>query len=129
MDAFQEFAARIHHSCREGYFHAMKNVSLEATKKFPNDCSFKFYHALSLLLEKKIPDALRELEPLLNENPVSLAACLASVDGHRACVKVDREEVASLEVRIRDAKKAAPPDVLYFAGLYMNLIGKNDKAK
>ena len=48
-----------------------------------------------------------------NETPVSLASCLASVDAHRVFVKVDREEVASLEAKIREAKKAAPADVSF----------------
>lgn len=89
----------------------MLNISEEAVKRFPTDPTFKFYRAISLVMSKRINEALRALEPLQQESPVQLGACLASVTAHRSCVQVDRESVASLEARVRDARKSAAANV------------------
>ncbi|ODN01250.1 Tetratricopeptide repeat protein 21B [Orchesella cincta] len=121
--------SRLNHACREGYYQEMHNISEEAVKRFPNEPIFKFYRAISLVMSKRTNEALRALEPLQHETPVQLGACLASITAHRSCVQVDRESVASLEARVRDARKSAPANELYHAGLFMCLLGKPEKAK
>lgn len=89
----------------------MLNISEEACKRSPNEPLFKFYRAISLVMSKRINEALRALEPLQTESPVQLGAWLASITAHKSCVQVDRESVASLEARVRDARKSASPSV------------------
>jgi len=59
---------------------------------------------------------------LQQESPVQLGACLASITAHRSCVQVDRESVASLEARVRDARKSAPANVTF----ELNALSQND---
>lgn len=89
----------------------MLNISEESCKRFANEPQFKFYRAISLLMSKRTNEALRALEPLQQETPVQLGACLASITAHKLCGQVDRESVASLEARVRDARKSAPENV------------------
>lgn len=46
-----------------------------------------------------------------------------------AFLRVDREEIAKLEANLRGQRKHAKEVPLYFAGLYLLLVGRFDKSR
>ena len=62
--------ARIHYNGREKYFHGMQVAAVEGIRRFAGDPTFKFYYAMALVLEGRIQEGIRELDPLLNQPEV-----------------------------------------------------------
>lgn len=58
------FQGKIHYYGREQYYQAMQNESVAATKKFGNDPVYRFYSAVSHLLQGQTQEAIRQLQPL-----------------------------------------------------------------
>nr|CAD7455225.1 unnamed protein product [Timema tahoe] len=79
----RDLKAKILYYCREKYYHAMQTMSLDGVRKFPTDASFKLYNGLSLVLEKKVQEGIRELSPLQTDTDVVLGAVLALMTAHR----------------------------------------------
>ena len=45
------------------------------------------------------------------------------------CASPDREAVQQLDLRVKEQRKSAPPRDLYHAGMFLWLLGRNDKAR
>ena len=56
--------AKIHYYGRERYFHQMQVAAVEGIKRFTGDPSYKFYYAMALVLEGRLQEGIRELDPL-----------------------------------------------------------------
>ena len=69
-DADSLIRARIHYNGREKYFHGMQVAAVEGIRRFAGDPTFKFYYAMALVLEGRIQEGIRELDPLLNQPEV-----------------------------------------------------------
>ena len=64
-----DLQGRIHYYGREGFFQAMQNASVEGLHKFGgNDPVYKFYSAVSHLLQGHTQEAIRQLQPLMVRN-------------------------------------------------------------
>ena len=107
----------------------MEGKANEALAKFPNDGAFRFYRGIALLHQRKTTQALREFQALHDEPKVTVGAMLASIAAHKACQHVDQEEVNDLEFKVKEIRKRANSDELYYAGVFQWLWGRADKAK
>lgn len=44
-------------------------------------------------------------------------------------VFTDREVIQELDAKVKEDRKSAPPKSLYYAGMFLWLLGRNDKAR
>ncbi|XP_050699357.1 tetratricopeptide repeat protein 21B-like [Eriocheir sinensis] len=120
---------KIHYYGREQYYQAMQDTCLAATKKFGNDPVYRFYSALSQLLQGRTQEAIRQLQSLQHDREVMLGTLLALIHAHRRCQVVDREAVALLDSKLKEERKRASEGPLYYAGMFLFLSGRLDKAR
>ncbi|XP_027691709.1 tetratricopeptide repeat protein 21A isoform X1 [Vombatus ursinus] len=121
--------AGIIYYCQEKYFRHVQNAAAEGLEKFSSDSVLQFFKAYGLLQEEHIQDAIGELESLKNHADVSLCSMMALIYAHKRCETIDREAISELENCLKEARKSAGVNALYYAGMFLWLMGKNEKAK
>uniref|UniRef100_A0A672QNQ7 Tetratricopeptide repeat protein 21B-like n=1 Tax=Sinocyclocheilus grahami TaxID=75366 RepID=A0A672QNQ7_SINGR len=103
------------------------DVSSDAQGKFSHDPIFSFLHAYGLLMqgEENPPFSIFvfiwRLEKWSKINP------LASV--FSMLFYCYRDVIQELDGRVKEERKTASPKALYYAGLLLWLLGRNDKAR
>ncbi|CAL4164059.1 unnamed protein product, partial [Meganyctiphanes norvegica] len=120
---------KVHYYGREHYYQAMQDACVEASKKFGKDPVYGFYSAVAHLLQGHTQEAIRALQPLQNDRDVMLGTILALIYGHRHCQVVDKEAVAQLDARLKEERKKASQSTLYYAGVFLFLSSRYDKAR
>ncbi|XP_043833873.1 tetratricopeptide repeat protein 21A isoform X1 [Dromiciops gliroides] len=121
--------AGIIYYCQENYFRHVQNAAAKGLEKFSNDSVLQFFKAYGLLREDHIQDAIGELEALKSHPDVSLCSVMALIYAHKRCETIDREAISELENCLKETRKSAGVNALYYAGMFLWLMGKNDKAK
>ncbi|XP_076366451.1 LOW QUALITY PROTEIN: tetratricopeptide repeat protein 21B-like [Tachypleus tridentatus] len=121
--------AKIHYYCREKYFHAMQNAAVEGLKKFMGDPVYRFYFGISLVLEGRVQEGIRELDSVQDSRDVMVGSLLALVYAHRKCKVVDREAVSQLDAKLKEKRKQAGEMGLYYGGVFLFFTARYDKAK
>uniref|UniRef100_A0A8C5BGI6 Tetratricopeptide repeat domain 21B n=1 Tax=Gadus morhua TaxID=8049 RepID=A0A8C5BGI6_GADMO len=90
---------------------------------------FRFLRAFGTLMQDQIPEAVAELELIRDSQDVSLCTLMALVYAERKKAHPDRDVVQELDSRVKELRKSAGPSELYHAGLFLWLLGRNDKAR
>uniref|UniRef100_A0A672KXY6 Tetratricopeptide repeat protein 21B-like n=1 Tax=Sinocyclocheilus grahami TaxID=75366 RepID=A0A672KXY6_SINGR len=121
--------ALILYYCQEKYSSHVVDVSSEAQRKFSHDSVFAFLHAYGLLMQEQVLDAIQELEQLKERGDVSLGVLMALVYAHKKRPNPDRDVIQELDGRVKEERKTASPKALYYAGMLLWLLGRNDKAR
>ncbi|XP_015214562.1 tetratricopeptide repeat protein 21B isoform X1 [Lepisosteus oculatus] len=121
--------ASINFYCQEKYFSHVQNAANEALKKYSNDPVFTFFHAYGILMEGKIQEAIRELESIKDRREVSLCTLMALTYAHKKSPLPDRDAIQELDAKLKEDRKSAGQKGLYFAGLFLWHLGRNDKAR
>ncbi len=121
--------AKIHYYGREKYYHSMQVASVEGMKRFSGDPAFRFFYGIALVLEGRVQEGIRELDPLQGYSEVMLGALLALVHAHKQCLTVDKEAVAAYEAKLKEERKRADDQALYYAGVFLLYVERIDKAK
>ena len=62
--------AKIHYYGREKYYHSMQVAAVEGMKRFSGDPAFKFFYGMALVLEGRVQEGIRELDPLQSYSEV-----------------------------------------------------------
>ncbi len=62
--------AKIHYYGRERYYHSMQVAAVEGMRRFSGDPAFKFFYGMALVLEGRVQEGIRELDPLQNYSEV-----------------------------------------------------------
>uniref|UniRef100_A0A8C2CP45 Tetratricopeptide repeat domain 21B n=1 Tax=Cyprinus carpio TaxID=7962 RepID=A0A8C2CP45_CYPCA len=119
------FQALILYYCQEKYSSHVVDVSSEAQGKFSHDPVFSFLHAYGLLMqgEENPPSSI------LERRDVSLCVLMALVYAQKKRPNPDRDVIQELDGRVKEERKTASPKALYYAGLLLWLLGRNDKAR
>ncbi|KAG5852524.1 hypothetical protein ANANG_G00063340 [Anguilla anguilla] len=125
----ESMLALIHYYCQEKYFNHVMNTASEAKKRFSNDPIFSFFHAYGALMQESVQEAIHELEAIKDRRDVSLCTLMALVYAHKKCQSPDRDAILELDARVKEDRKTASPKGLYYAGLFLWLLGRNDKAR
>lgn len=120
--------AKIHYSGREKYYHSMqvrsdfaltnllfnkiflygtKVASVEGMKRFSGDPAFRFFYGMALVLEGRVQEGIRELDPLQGYSEVMLGSLLALIHAHKQCLTVDKEAVAGYDAKLKEERKRA----------------------
>ena len=121
--------AKIHYYGREKYFHQMQVAAVDGIKRFAGDQTYKFFYAMALVLEGRLQEGIRELDPLQSYSDVMLGALIGLIHAHKLCLTVDKEAVAAFDAKLKDERKKADDQALYFAGLFLLYVEKADKAR
>uniref|UniRef100_A0A671SJH7 Tetratricopeptide repeat protein 21B-like n=1 Tax=Sinocyclocheilus anshuiensis TaxID=1608454 RepID=A0A671SJH7_9TELE len=121
--------ALILYYCQEKYSSHVVDVSSEAQRKFSHDSVFAFLHAYGLLMQDQVLDAIQELEQLKERGDGSLGVLMALVYAHKKRPNPDRDVIQELDGRVKEERKTASPKALYYAGMLLWLLGRNDKAR
>ncbi|XP_039093106.1 tetratricopeptide repeat protein 21A isoform X1 [Hyaena hyaena] len=114
---------------REQYFRHVQQAAALGLDKFGHDPVLQFFKTYGILREERIQDAISHLESIRNHPDVSLCSVLALIYAHKRCETVDQEAVRELESSLKEMRKAAGGPALYYAGLFLWLVGRHDKAK
>ncbi|CAF0765805.1 unnamed protein product [Brachionus calyciflorus] len=114
---------------REGYFNTASGKIINGLKSYINDNVLKYYYSLTLMLQDRNHEAVRELESLRNREDVALGSMIALVYAHKKFQSQDREAIVELETRIKEMRKKADEKSLYYAGFFWYSVKRPDKAK
>ncbi|XP_054965655.1 tetratricopeptide repeat protein 21A isoform X8 [Pan paniscus] len=114
---------------QEKYFHHVQQAAAVGLEKFSNDPVLKFFKAYGVLKEEHIQDAISDLESIRHHPDVSLCSTMALIYAHKRCEIIDREAIQELEYSLKEIRKTVSGTALYYAGLFLWLIGRHDKAK
>uniref|UniRef100_A0A452F395 Tetratricopeptide repeat domain 21A n=1 Tax=Capra hircus TaxID=9925 RepID=A0A452F395_CAPHI len=121
--------AEIIYYSKEKYFRHVQQAAAVGLEKFNNDPVLQFFKAYGALREEHIQDAIGSLESIRNHPDVSLCSIMALIYAHKCCETIDREAIQELESSLKEVRKTASGTALYYAGLFLWLMGRHDKAK
>ena len=121
--------AKIHYYCREKQYHAMQFAAVEGMKRFSGDPAFKFFYGLALVLEGQLQEGIRELDLVQTYTEVQLGSLLALIWAHKRCSTLDREAITAYDLKLKEERKRADDQALYYASLFLLYVDKADKAK
>ncbi|XP_006124853.2 tetratricopeptide repeat protein 21B isoform X3 [Pelodiscus sinensis] len=121
--------ALISYYCQEGYFRHLQLAANEGLKKFGNDPVFLFYRAYGMMLEGHVQEAIRELDSIKNKQEVSLCTMMALIYAHKKSSNPDRDAILELDTKMKEHRKTAGQQALYYAGLFLWHLGRQDKAR
>ncbi|XP_012311059.2 tetratricopeptide repeat protein 21A isoform X3 [Aotus nancymaae] len=114
---------------QEKYFRHVQQAAAVGLEKFSNDPVLQFFKAYGVLKEEHIQDAISDLESIRPHPDVSLCSTMALIYAHERCETIDREAIQELECSLKEMRKTASGTALYYAGLFLWLMGRHDKAK
>ncbi|XP_053283448.1 tetratricopeptide repeat protein 21B-like [Pleuronectes platessa] len=128
-EAEETMLALIELYCYGKYFNHAVNAAEDAQRKFGNDPIYSFFQAYGSIMQDQTQEASVELDSLRDSQDVSLCTVIALAYAERKKTNPDREVVRALNAKIKHDRKSASPKSLYYAGLFLWLYGRNDKAK
>ncbi|XP_046391461.1 tetratricopeptide repeat protein 21B-like [Ischnura elegans] len=103
-----EYIDVLNYFCREKLFHTVRNMARDHLSKHGTSGIMQYFAALALLLLKKIPEAVKELKNLRQDQDVGLAVSLALVSCSRASKEVlSKEELKEIESHVSTLRKRA----------------------
>ncbi|NXA46707.1 TT21B protein, partial [Nothocercus julius] len=121
--------ALLNYYCREGYFHRVRAAAEEALGRLGSDPVLLFYRAYGALRSGDIQDSIRQLESIKNKQEVSLCTMMALIYAHRKSPNPDRDAILELDAKMKEQRKTAGQQALYYAGLFLWHLGREDKAR
>ncbi|XP_075444033.1 tetratricopeptide repeat protein 21A [Ascaphus truei] len=121
--------AGIFYYCHEKYFRHVQNLAREGLQKFNNDPVLLFFKSYGILMEDRVQEAIRELESTRVVPETSLCSMMALIYAHKRSEIVDHDAVLELENKLKESRKTAGAKALYYGGMFMWLMGRNDKAR
>uniref|UniRef100_A0A8D3BZ97 Tetratricopeptide repeat domain 21B n=1 Tax=Scophthalmus maximus TaxID=52904 RepID=A0A8D3BZ97_SCOMX len=129
MEDEETTLALIRYYCYEKYFQHAVNAAAAARRKFSNAPIYSFYHAYGSLMQGHTQEASVELDTLRDGGDVSLCTLMALVYAEKKKTNPDREVIQELDAKVKEDRKSASPKSLYNAGLFLWLLGRNEKAR
>ncbi|CAL8321389.1 unnamed protein product [Merluccius merluccius] len=115
--------------CYEKYYNHAVMAASAAHRRFSQESIFSFLHAYGSLMQDQIQDAITELESIRDSRDVSLCTLMALIYAEKKKPHPDRDVVQELEAKVKEDRKGASPRELYHAGMFLWLLGRNDKAR
>ncbi|XP_019409134.1 PREDICTED: tetratricopeptide repeat protein 21B [Crocodylus porosus] len=129
MDVSAQQRAAISYYCREGLFRHAQAAAEDGLRKVAGDPVLLFYRAYGLLMAGQIQEAIREFELIKNKQEVSLCTMMALIYAHKKSSNPDRDAILELDAKMKEYRKTAGQQALYFAGLFLWHLGRQDKAR
>ncbi|XP_028292387.1 tetratricopeptide repeat protein 21B [Gouania willdenowi] len=129
MEDEETTLAQIRFYCYEKYYNHAVEAAASAQRKFNNNPVYTFFHAYATLMQDDIQRASLEFDTLRDHPDLSLCTLMALVYAEKKKTNPDKEIIQRLDAKVKDDRKSAPPKSLYYAGTFLWLIGRNDKAR
>ncbi|XP_066100524.1 tetratricopeptide repeat protein 21A isoform X2 [Saccopteryx bilineata] len=114
---------------QEKYFRHVQQAAAMGLEKFSNDPVLQFFKAYGVFGEESIQEAISSLESIRNHPDMSLCSIMALICAHKRCETIDLEEIQELEGRLKETRKTTSAPALYYASLFLWLMGHHDKAR
>ncbi|KAK1171978.1 tetratricopeptide repeat protein 21B-like isoform X1 [Acipenser oxyrinchus oxyrinchus] len=121
--------ASLTYYCQEKYYRHVMKIASEYLKSYTNDPVLLFFKAYGILMEGRTQEAIRELNQVKHKTDVSLCSTMALIYAHKQSDTVDRDAIVDLESELKINRKTAREKTLYYAGMFLWLLGRSDKAK
>lgn len=102
---------------------------MEGLQRYGNDPVLKFFVAFAKVLQDRVQEGIRELDILKDKRDINLCSTMALMFAHKKSHNVDREAITALDAKLKEERKLAGELGLYFAGLFLFLNAKYDKAR
>ncbi|XP_063824062.1 tetratricopeptide repeat protein 21B-like [Ostrinia nubilalis] len=125
---FSWYRCSIHYYLREKYYGKAKKIAQLASTQYNDTAEFEFYSGLASILEGQVQRGLNELTPLQSDKDIQLAVVMTLIYGYKLGNMLDREALYSLESKLKEEKKQASATSYYYAGLFLSLAEKYDRA-
>ncbi|XP_061827685.1 tetratricopeptide repeat protein 21B [Nerophis lumbriciformis] len=129
MENEETALALVRYYCNEKYFKHAMDAAAAALATFRGDPVLTFFHAYGSLMQDQIGEATAELDTIKDTPDVSLSTSMALVYAEKKKTNPDKDIIQELEVKIKEDRKSASPQSLYHAGMFLWLLGRNDKAR
>lgn len=121
------YRCNVHYYLREKYYGKAKIIAKQASLQY-DPTEFLFYHGLACILEGQVQSGINDLGPLQSERDIQLAVVIALIYGHKLTSTLEREALYSLESKLKEEKKQGNAMSFYYAGLFLSLAEKYEKA-
>ncbi|XP_063003515.1 tetratricopeptide repeat protein 21A [Elgaria multicarinata webbii] len=129
-DVDPQALARILYYAQEKYFNHVIHVTNTELSKNVHDPVLLFFKGFGTLLLGRIQEGIALLENARKRHvDVSLCCLLGLIYAHKRCENVDSTAVLDFETKLKDMRKTAGSNALYYAGMFLWLMNRNDKAK
>ncbi|XP_068186204.1 tetratricopeptide repeat protein 21B [Antennarius striatus] len=129
MDDEETTLALIRYYCYEKYYNHAVNAAKDAQRTYRGDPVYSFFHAYGTLMQDQIEEASVELHTIRDSRDVSLCALMALVYAEKKKSNPNREVIQELDAKVKEDRKSASPKSLYYAGMLLWLLRRNDKAR
>ncbi|KAM5233426.1 tetratricopeptide repeat protein 21A isoform 5-T10 [Hipposideros larvatus] len=114
---------------QEKYFRHVQQAAAVGLEKFSNDSVLQFFKAYGVFREERIQDAISNLESIRSHPDVSLCSTMALIYAHKSCETIDQEAIQELQSSLKETRKKASGTALYYASLFLWLMGHHDRAR
>uniref|UniRef100_A0A8B9S3M7 Tetratricopeptide repeat protein 21B n=1 Tax=Apteryx owenii TaxID=8824 RepID=A0A8B9S3M7_APTOW len=111
------------------YFQHVRAAAEEALARLGSDPVLLFYRAYGALRAGDIQDSIWQLESIKNKQEVSLCTMMALIYAHKKSPNPDRDAILELDAKMKEQRKTAGQQALYYAGLFLWHLGREDKAR
>ncbi|XP_070582558.1 tetratricopeptide repeat protein 21A isoform X2 [Erythrolamprus reginae] len=122
--------ARILYYAQEKYFnHVIQATNIELSKH-AHDPVLLFFKGFGTMLLGRIQEGISLLENAQKRHAdVSLCCLLGLIYAHKKCENVDSSALLDIETKLKEARKTAGSNAMYYGGIFMWLMNYQDKAK
>ncbi|VVC96316.1 unnamed protein product [Leptidea sinapis] len=118
----------IHYYLREKWYGKAQETAKYASLQFNEATEFNFYYGLAKILEGQYQNGVNELTPLQSDKNMQLAVIMALIYSSKLLNTSERDDLYILESRLKEERKNANAISLYFAGLFLSLTERFEKA-
>ncbi|XP_055784139.1 tetratricopeptide repeat protein 21B-like isoform X2 [Salvelinus fontinalis] len=98
-------------------------------KTYHDDPVLLFFKGFGILMEGRTQEAMRELEQVKDKPTVAICSRMALICAHKQSDMIDDEAVSALKTHVRNIRKTAGEQPLFYGALFLWLTGHVDKAK
>lgn len=123
-----DLKTHIFYYSREKLYNSMLKSCKEGKNKFSSDVTIHFYHGLSLSLNNRYQEGIRELESLRLESEIQLAVVVALMYSHKLMGTRDKDIYKKLDDQMREFRKKAESIDLYNTSYALFTFRKYEKA-
>lgn len=125
---FAWIRCNISYYLREKLYGNAKSTASKASEQYGESAEFLFYSGMASILEGQIQKGISELSSLQSKSDLKLAVTIALIYGYKLGSPGERDALYNLESKLKEEKKQANATSFYYAGLFLSLAEKYDKA-
>ncbi|XP_052749213.1 tetratricopeptide repeat protein 21B-like [Galleria mellonella] len=118
----------IHYYLRDKCYGKAKKIAVQASLRYNDTTEFHFYHGLASILEGQVQKGISDLTPLQSDRDIQLAVVIALIYGHKLASTLEKDSIYNLEAKLKEEKKQGSSMSFYYAGLFLSLAEKYEKA-